>query len=232
MRPRPLGCVIATEGPGVCVAFVVDCYTMKPVQTILVTHHGSHLETIRGVTATSARALLSAGDPSAPTEHPWNTWLAGEYTKVVKRTSDAKIRTAHAEVGGTIAHDPRTGFTACAFPPVDDSPENRKRLPGQVSGVERPKPEPAAEVPGGRWIVLNGELGMSTGKASAQAAHVRTLMALQGLPQGDTEPDILWASAALFQALSGDPRTLLLSRDNGLTEVPRGSATALLVDAS
>lgn len=205
---------------------------MKPVQTILVTHHGSHLETVQGVVVASARALHSAGDPSAPTEHPWHAWLTGDYTKIVKRTSEAKIRKANAEYGGAIALDPATGFTVCALPPMEDSLENRKRLPGQVSGVERPKPDPATEVPQGQWIVLHGELGMSTGKASAQAAHVRTLMALQGLPQGDVGPDVLWASATLFEALSSAPETLLLSRDNGLTEIPQGTATALLVEVS
>lgn len=205
---------------------------MKRVQTILVTHHGSHLETIREVASVSARALRETGAPVRNPVHPWREWLTNDYTKIVKRTSEAKIEKTHAEMGGSIACDPHTGLTVCALPPLEDTPENRKRLPGQVSGVERPKPEAESNLPPGFWIALNGQLGMSTGKASAQAAHVRTLMALQGIPQGDTEPDILWASAALFQALSGDPRTLLLSRDNGLTEIPRGSATALLVDAS
>lgn len=204
---------------------------MKLTQTILVTHHGSHLETVRGVAISSARALLAAGDPSANTEHPWGAWLSNAYAKIVKRTSDAKIRKTHAEFGGTIAHDSYTGFTVCALPPIPDNPENRKRIPGQVSGVERPKPAPLTELPSGRWITLNGDLGMSTGKASAQAAHVRTLMALQGLSQAETQSDVLWVAGPLFQALLEDSRTVLVSRDNGLTEISKGSATGLLVEA-
>ena len=205
---------------------------MKPVQSILVTHHGSHIETITGVAASSARALFAAGDPSATPEHPWSAWLNDAYTKIVKRTSEAKIRKAHAEYGGSIAKNPYTGFTVCALPPMPDTDENRKRIPGQVAGVERPKPETHIALPTGRWIVLNGELGMSTGKASAQAAHVRTLMALQGLPQSDTDPAVLWASNTLFTALMDDSRTVLVSRDNGLTEIAKGSATGLLVEAA
>jgi hypothetical protein len=204
---------------------------MKPVQSILVTHHGSHLETISGVAVASARALFAAGDPTVGAEHPWAAWLTNAYTKVVKRTSEAKIRKAHDEFGGSIAQDPYTGFTVCALPPMLDTDENRKRIPGQVSGVERTKPETHLALPEGRWIALNGGLGMSTGKASAQAAHVRTLMALQGLPQDEEAPDVLWASSGLFSALLEDPRTILISRDNGLTEVAKGSATGLLVEA-
>lgn len=204
---------------------------MKPVQSILVTHHGSHLETIHGVAVTSARALLAAGNPANVTTHPWSAWLSDAYTKIVKRTSEAKIRKAHAEFGGSIAKDPRTGFTVCALPPMLDTPENRRRIPGQVSGTERPKPEEHVILPEGRWIVLNGSLGMSTGKASAQAAHVRTLMALQGVSQDEGGPQVLWASNDLFTALLSDPRTRIVSRDNGLTEIAKGSTTGLLVEA-
>lgn len=203
---------------------------MKYVQSILVTHHGSHMETINGVAIASTRALLAEGDPSLNAEHPWHTWLENAYTKVVKRTSEAKIRNAYAEFGGTVAHNPRTGFTVCALPPAPDTPESRKRIPGQVSGVERPKPEPITQCPEGRWIILNGELGMSTGKASAQAAHVRTLMALQGLQQNEDAPEVLWSADALFRSLLEDAR--IVSRDNGHTEIPKGSATGLLVEAS
>lgn len=204
---------------------------MKPVQSILVTHHGSHLETIHGVAVTSARALLTEGDPSTTVAHPWSAWLNDAYTKIVKRTSEAKIRKTHAEFGGSIAKDPRTGFTVCALPPMLDTPENRGRIPGQVSGTERPKPEEHSTLPEGRWIVLNGGLGMSTGKASAQAAHVRTLMALQGVSQDEGNPQVLWASSDLFSALLDDPRTRIVSRDNGLTEIAKGSVTGLLVEA-
>lgn len=202
---------------------------MKHVQSILVTHHGSHLETIHGVAVSSARALLAAGDP-AEANHPWGTWLNDAYTKIVKRTSEAKIRKAHAEHGGSIAQNPHTGFTVCALPPLPDTPETRRRIPGQVSGIERPKPHAHSSLPEGRWIVLNSGLGMSTGKASAQAAHVRTLMALQGLHQDEHAPEVLWASSGLFAALLNDPRTQITARDNGLTEIAQGSATAMLVD--
>lgn len=203
---------------------------MKPVQTVLVTSHGTHLEVAHAVATASARALLDAGDPSTPSRHPWSAWLTSDYTKIVKRTSASKIETTHAEHGGVLTRDPLTGLTVCALPPLEDSPENRKRLPGQVSGVERPKPDLATEVPQGQWIVLNGDLGMSTGKASAQAAHVRTLAAREGLPGAEVDPKVLWASGSLFLALSRDPRTLIVSRDNGLTEIAPGSATGLLVE--
>lgn len=204
---------------------------MKSVQSVLVTHHGSHLETLNGVAVTSTRALFAAGDPTGYADHPWSAWLTDAYTKVVKRTSEAKIRKAHGEFGGSIAQDPHTGFTVCALPPMLDTDENRRRIPGQVSGVEKPKPEAHATLPEGRWIVLDSGLGMSTGKASAQAAHVRTLMALRGIPQDDEDPAVLWASSDLFRALLSDSRTVIVSRDNGLTEIAKGSATGLLVEA-
>lgn len=188
------------------------------------------METVNGVAVSSTRALLTAGDPHLNEEHPWNAWLNDAYTKVVKRSSESKIRKTYTEFGGTIAHNPNTGFTVCALPPMPDTPENRKRIPGQVSGVERPKPEPVSECPRGRWIVLNGDLGMSTGKASAQAAHVRTLMALQGLEQDEETPAALWATDALFQTLLSGSRAVIVSRDNGRTEIPKGSTTGLLVE--
>lgn len=178
---------------------------MKSVQTILVTHHGSHMETIRGVAVTSARALLNAGPPTSTTSHPWSTWLNDGYPKLVKRTSETKLKQAHTELGGSIAHNPYTGFTVCALPPMPES----ENIPGQVSGIERDKPDPTDVLPPGQWIVLHGELGLSTAEASTHAAHVRTLMAMKGLPQGATQPDVLWATAALFRELLFDTRTTL-----------------------
>lgn len=202
---------------------------MKSVQTILVTHHGSHLETIHAVATASARSLHLSGDPARADQHPWREWLEGAYTKVVKRTSEAKIRGIHAELGGTLGQDPHTGFTVCALPPMDDTPEHRRRLPGQLS-IERSKPEPQTELPPGCWIVLHGELGMSTGKASAQAAHAHTLAALQGFAL-DPDVEVAWASAALFRHLQGREADVMVRvRDNGLTEIPEGASTALLVE--
>lgn len=201
---------------------------MKSVQTILVTHHGSHLETIRAASLASARSIRQAGDPRTASQHPWKDWLTGDYTKIIKRTSPAKVRATHAEFGGTLAHDPHTGLTVCALAPLEDTTENRKRLPGQVSGVERTKPKLSASIPPGRWLVLHGELGMSTGKASAQAAHVHTLMALRSMPLDDL--GVLWASAPLFHHLQQDARSLIHVQDNGLTEIPEGTATAMLVE--
>jgi peptidyl-tRNA hydrolase len=85
-------------------------------------------------------------------------------------------------------------------------------------------------------LVLNGSLGMTTGKASAQAAHALMAYWLKL----DRATERAWAaSGSPFSIIemdhgrfAGDAKVAVkgtVIRDNGLTEIAPGSATALVL---
>ncbi|WP_344884605.1 aminoacyl-tRNA hydrolase [Zhihengliuella alba] len=87
-------------------------------------------------------------------------------------------------------------------------------------------------------LVLNDGLGMSTGKASAQAAHALFAWLLEAIrhdhPRVDAwlaagQPlDVRWADAEDFEALKRQATGPLI-RDAGRTEIEPGSVTAFVV---
>ncbi|MER0448935.1 aminoacyl-tRNA hydrolase [Streptomyces sp. Edi4] len=188
---------------------------------------------------TAARAVLmmladerSLGE--GPDEGEWarvmRDWQDARIRKVVRRARGAEWRKASALPGIAV-----TGKAAevRVFPPVplDGWPKELVKL--QVSGTDLDDPAPP-EVPGPLTPVLwlNPELGMSAGKAMAQAGHGAQL-AWWELSEGDRAAwrdagfalAVRVADAEAWSALVGSG--LPVVRDAGFTEIAPGSCTVV-----
>ncbi|MEU5100287.1 aminoacyl-tRNA hydrolase [Streptomyces sp. NPDC020996] len=184
---------------------------------------------------TAARAVLvMLSDARSVGDGEWaqavRDWQDARIRKVVRRARGAEWRRAEALAGITV-----TGESAQVrvFPPVplDGWPKDLARL--QVSGTDLDDPEPpAAADPSGPVLWLNPGLGMSAGKAMAQAGHGAQL-AWWELPDQERAA---WRDAGFPLAVrTADPGRwdelttsgLPLVRDAGFTEIAPGSCTVV-----
>jgi peptidyl-tRNA hydrolase len=184
---------------------------------------------------TAARAVLvMLSDERSRGDGEWaqavRDWQDARIRKVVRRARGAEWRRAQALPGITV-----TGKSAevRVFPPVplDGWPKDLARL--QVSGTELEDPEPPVEAdPSAPVLWMNPELGMSAGKAMAQAGHAAQLAwwELSG------EERAAWRDAGFPLAVRtpgpGRWRHLTASRlpvvrDAGFTEIAPGSCTVV-----
>ncbi|GGM11981.1 peptidyl-tRNA hydrolase [Streptomyces fumigatiscleroticus] len=184
---------------------------------------------------TAARAvLLMLADDRSTGDGAWaqavRDWQDARIRKVVRRARGAEWRRAEALPGITV-----TGRTAevRVFPPVplDGWPKDLARL--QVSGTELDDPGPPAEAdPSQPVLWMNPALGMSAGKAMAQAGHGAQLAwwELSG-EERDAWRDagfplaVRTAEPARWQELVTS--SLPLVRDAGFTEIAPGSCTVV-----
>ncbi|MFF3349188.1 peptidyl-tRNA hydrolase [Streptomyces sp. NPDC002779] len=184
---------------------------------------------------TAARAVLVLlADERAAGDGEWaeavRDWQDARIRKVVRRARGAEWRRAEALPGITV-----TGGTAevRVFPPVplDGWPKDLARL--QVSGTDLDDPEaPAAPDPAAPVLWLNPDLGMSAGKAMAQAGHGAQLAWWDLTEQERTA----WRDAGFPLAVRTAPRDrwpalttsgLPVVRDAGFTEIAPGSCTVV-----
>ncbi|MBR8639162.1 peptidyl-tRNA hydrolase [Streptomyces tuirus] len=184
---------------------------------------------------TAARAVLTIlGDERSAGDGAWaramRDWQDARIRKVVRRARGAEWRRAEALPGITV-----TGKSAQVrvFPPVplDGWPKDLARL--QVSGTDLDDPEPPVDADATAPVLwLNPDLGMSAGKAMAQAGHAAQL-AWWELPD---EERAAWhdagfplavrtAAPARWTELTGSG--LPLVRDAGFTEIAPGSCTVV-----
>ncbi|MDG9702401.1 aminoacyl-tRNA hydrolase [Streptomyces sp. DH37] len=188
---------------------------------------------------TAARAVLvmlsdeRATDPGGPWHRVVRDWQDGRIRKVVRRARGAEWRRAGALPGVTVTGGGEHPAEVRVFPPVplDGWPKDLARL--QVSGTELEDPAPpAGPEPGTPVLWLNPELGMSAGKAMAQAGHGAQLAwwELDG-PARDA-----WRAAGFPLAVRTAPpgewdrltaAGLPVVRDAGFTEIAPGSATVV-----
>ncbi len=184
---------------------------------------------------TAARAVLTIlGDERSLGDGEWaqvmRDWQDARIRKVVRRARGAEWRRAEALPGITV-----TGKAAevRVFPPVplDGWPKDLARL--QVSGTDLDDPEPPVEAgPDVPVLWLNPELGMSAGKAMAQAGHGAQL----AWWELSDEERAAWRDAGFPLAVrDADPARwreltgsgLPLVRDAGFTEIAPGSCTVV-----
>ncbi|MEV0299535.1 aminoacyl-tRNA hydrolase [Streptomyces prasinus] len=184
---------------------------------------------------TAARAVLTIlADERSAGEGEWaramRDWQDARIRKVVRRARGAEWRRAEALPGITVAGK---SAEVRVFPPVplDGWPKDLARL--QVSGtdLDDPEPPPPAD-PAAPVLWLNPGLGMSAGKAMAQAGHAAQL-AWWELTDEDRAA---WRDAGF--PLSVRPAApsgwtalttsgLPLVRDAGFTEIAPGSSTVV-----
>jgi peptidyl-tRNA hydrolase len=185
-------------------------------------------------TAARAVLVLLSDERVTADDGEWaeavRAWQDARIRKVVRRARGAEWRRAEALPGITV-----TGRAAevRVFPPVplDGWPKDLARL--QVSGTELDDPEPSAALAEGMPVLWTSpEVGMSAGKAMAQAGHGAQL-AWWELSPGHRDA---WRSAGFRLAVrtadadrwakltvSGLP----VVRDAGFTEIAPGSCTVV-----
>ncbi|MFI8165185.1 peptidyl-tRNA hydrolase [Streptomyces sp. NPDC085931] len=184
---------------------------------------------------TAARAVLTIlADERSAGDGAWaqamRDWQDARIRKVVRRARGAEWRRAEALPGITLTG---TSAEVRVFPPVplDGWPKDLARL--QVSGTDLDDPqEPGDADPAAPVLWLNPELGMSAGKAMAQAGHAaqlawwelsdaqRTAWRESGFPLA-----VRTADPARWPHLTGSG--LPLVRDAGFTEIAPGSCTVV-----
>jgi peptidyl-tRNA hydrolase len=199
-----------------------------------------HRDSILAAAIASTEAYAKALDSGAGQDDAWALWLSGRFTKSVRR-ADLKTFTKLAADENLITESFITvgKAKALAYRPVsyEELAKPLSRL--QVSGTDLPdvpSTAPSRQRSGDPVIVLNGALGMSTGKSAAQAAHA--LFAWQ-LNRGTADAELasiqlastglIIASADEFEAL----RTVAagpLIVDAGLTEIDPNTATAFVIE--
>ncbi|MFE0450581.1 aminoacyl-tRNA hydrolase [Streptomyces sp. NPDC058914] len=184
---------------------------------------------------TAARAVLTLlSDERALGDGEWaravRDWQDARIRKVVRRARGAEWRRAEALPGITV-----TGKSAevRVFPPVplDGWPKDLAKL--QVSGTDLDDPEPPVDADATAPVIwLNPDLGMSAGKAMAQAGHGAQL-AWWELPEQERTA---WRETGFALAVrTAEPdrwRELTASglpvvRDAGFTEIAPGSCTVV-----
>jgi peptidyl-tRNA hydrolase len=184
---------------------------------------------------TAARAVLvMLADERSAGDGEWaeamRDWQDARIRKVVRRARGAEWRRAEALPGITV-----TGKAAevRVFPPVplDGWPKDLARL--QVSGTDLDDPEtPVGADLSAPVLWMNPDLGMSAGKAMAQAGHGAQL-AWWELPD---EERAAWRDAGFPLAVrTPEPERwrelvgtgLPLVRDAGFTEIAPGSCTVV-----
>lgn len=187
------------------------------------------------VLAAAAKAVVAVClDPRAAQPGAWHDALAQWYghriRKIARRARGAGWENVQALPGCTAV----SGTAAArAFIPsaVSEVPHPIAKL--QIRGTELPADAPGDRDPGVPLIAVDASLGMTAGKAAAQAGHASMLLAAAMGP----EQVQAWAADGFplqvrevprgdFERLSRDPAAVAV-RDSGFTEVAPGSTTVV-----
>lgn len=210
---------------------------MTLTQPIVVGRGGTHIDVITA--AAKASALVFSLDPLNSTRRQvWDAWAAEDMRKIVKHTSTSHVYEIAVEHGyGLVVVN---GVVAAAGRPSEREQWPDRVQRAQASGLDRERSMDPTGRSEGLWVVLNGALGMSTGKAAAQAAHVTTLLLQRARREGWPLESYVRMDQVRFAEVSGErfaqltapaAQPLEVVVDNGLTEIPAGSRTAALVRA-
>ena len=117
----------------------------------------------------------------------------------------------------------RVGDVAC-LPPVRRAARDRVLVRMQTLGGEAGElPEAPDEPTPGLTLVVASDLGMSAGKTLAQIGHAALMADLDP----DLEVTVAAAHGAAWERLARTAAAVV--RDGGLTELPRGSETVLVL---
>ncbi|MCQ2001347.1 peptidyl-tRNA hydrolase [Arthrobacter zhaoxinii] len=196
------------------------------------TDPAAHRDAVAAAAVASVRAYTATEDSEA-----WENWLYGRFTKTVRRANPSTFERLAGEAPSGSVTVGRA--QAIAFEPVtyEQMPKNLAKL--QVSGTQLPDEEPAAWPENAPEIVLNADLDMSTGKASAQAAHALLSWYLQLDPaarhawQEAGEPaGVRFTTGGQFAELAARPGAGPLIVDAGMTEIAPDTATAFVAGFS
>ncbi|WP_154606373.1 MULTISPECIES: peptidyl-tRNA hydrolase [Arthrobacter] len=178
----------------------------------------------------AAAALASVQAYLRDPENPcWQQWAAGAFGKSVRRADAKMFAKVLAAFPGHAVASVGDGH-AVGFPPMPAQALPKLLAKLQVSDTVLPPGEPLGAQP--VTIVLNGALGMSTGKAAAQAAHALFAWVLDA---GSLTVDAWSAAGFPLGVIHASPREFRrgvkraagpVIQDAGRTEIEPGSTTA------
>lgn len=200
------------------------------VQPIVVDKAGTHEATVAVAAIASVLTYLYRDPDDAPA---FDAWLAGPFTKSVRRAPSHRLEPLAQTHAGALVH--LGASRAVAFRPVryTDLPRELGRL--QVSGTDFPR-VPCSLDDGPRPPVhLAVDSTLTTGKAAAQAAHAlfawvlqATHEQVQGFLNAPLGLRVEFVDATELAALAEPVRNVPI-RDNGYTEVAPNTLTAVAV---
>ena len=151
-------------------------------------------------------------------------WLKGAFRKTVRRVKPAKFPALAAEFDTVVEMDGRVVSAAVVPKPYREFSKKLAKL--QVSGLTAPA-GPA------HWfdspdlvVVLSSDLGMSVGKAAAQASHAVMAYMLRFDVQHVPQFSVQHAPAATLEECALYDKAVQI-KDAGITEVPPDSLTAV-----
>lgn len=124
-----------------------------------------------------------SGEWTEDWQTPWDQWKTGKFRKIVKRANPHRF--------SMLVEDPQSIHSAIqvgdelvellSFPAYELTDPDPRMKPLQVAGLDYESrgsfPTPGSE--GGLVLAYSGELGASTGKMMAQAAHGAQLLKLR-----------------------------------------------------
>lgn len=211
-------------------------------QIVLLVDRGDPAPEPEGI---AAAALASVGAFAAhPAAEEWRTWSEESFAKVVRRADAGTFAKVHAAYPDHVLATSGAG-RAVAFVPMPSGQVPKKIAKLQVSGTELPRTAEARSAPrellveSGLAIVLNDSLGMSTGKAAAQAAHALFAWVLEAAParleawlRSGRPVGVRRLPVAAFRRAVDAGGAGPLIHDAGRTEIEPGSATACVVDSN
>ncbi|ROR76040.1 Peptidyl-tRNA hydrolase [Plantibacter flavus] len=186
----------------------------------------NHFETIAAAALASALACAGADRSGAP----WSDWLSAGFTKSVRRAKRPADLDRVRAVALTRTEIGVGEAVAMAFAPIvyADSPPPISRL--QVSGLDLAREQTTFTLPGAivPQVQINATVAMTTGKTAAQVAHALGVWVLtmpSELVHSWVENPGLELVTCPFSGDTGEPGSWAVVRDNGLTEIPAGTAT-------
>lgn len=196
------------------------------MQPIVLLARGTHADACRAVALASVTAWM------AHHEHPsWELWLAGRFTKTVRRAKNENALTRALDTGPAVVE--RVGeAAAAALVPTTYYEMDRFVRKLQVTGLDLPREPATVTAVGGPTVLVNTDLGVSTGKTAAQVAHglFAWLLSLDGSARvdwlyGGRQLTVREVSANEVAETVG-----LAIHDAGFTEVAPGSATVKVLE--
>lgn len=201
------------------------------VQPIIVDPSNTREKIIKDAAMASVLAYIEARDSGKILEDTsWDQWLNGSYRKTVRKMPTMKAMKDLVEDYGYSSYG-----CAVAGGPVAYSAMPKQAKRSQVSGWDSRQDDSTSEEERGSvpfvTIYLNSALSMSVGKSAAQAAHA--LMRLEIIaPTSLTGCNVRVLEKDLSRDVRGEinegENVRVVIVDNGLTEVEKGSLTAVI----
>lgn len=212
------------------------------VQPILVSKTGSHAATIRAAAQASIAVWSKPHGGSPFPSSNYEAWLAGPFTKTVRRASEAQM-SGLLQFWAKENHVPYAAFevedsVAVAFPPMRyvDMPKQIAKF--QVHGTDFARTDTVPST--GTPVIAYVDETLSTGKAAAAAAHAVWAWALARERSGNAaDVDVMqaWHDAGFGVEVRLVPSGALAELagtagaypifDAGLTEVDPNTLTAV-----